>query len=462
MSERALIEGLARLAEPVVPGEDPYGRLMRRRRKGRRRMAVGGLGAAVAAALAGIVLGPLGPATTGDPPPWVVDPSPSPIGERYHSVAITPWVRKLIDSPTRGSLAADREFVDDLTARLRQRDLTVVPDGTVKILFAGDVGTARLVVAARHGAGQQVGFALFDERGASPEQLANAGTEQRDNGSMMAIYPLSPYLGVSFANTAVAWGTGGVELVLVPAGCRIAVAPMAGPRTWRDEPGGDLVIGVEPSRMHRVTCDGKVHYLGAAGDGGLGEHSVRPLTEDEVSAAVAAARGAVDPAVAAQLIRVYGTASGLIGPPRLVYMGRTPGAPAEGPGFSLLVSPGPDGVWRVDLETEQGGFGFRSDADLGRPGALIVVDPRWYDPAPGERRLLVVAPREAVEVQVLAADDRVTGTFPLADGVGAVPYSGEATLRLQAVDGGGAVVGTGEGPLRSFDEGLKEETISWN
>lgn len=470
MSERALIEALARLAEPVVPGEDPYGRLMRRHRNSRRRLLAGGIGAVVAAALAGLVLGPLGPAMTADPPE-VVDPSASPFVRRYHSEAITPWVRKLIESPTRGSLAADREFVDDLAARLRQRDVTVVPDGTVKILFAGDVGTARLVVAARYDAGQQVGIALFDERGASPAQLAQAGTDQRANGSMASVHPLSPYVGVSFANTAVAWGAG-VDLALVPAGCRIAVAPIAGPRTWRDEPGGDVAIGFAPTRLHRVTCDGKVRHLGLAGAGGLGEHNVRPLTEDEVTAAVAAARGEVDPVLAAELLRRQGGTSGLIGPPRLLYMGRMPGAPADEPRFSVLVAPEADGMWRVEVETEQGGFGFRTDVDLGRADAMIALDSWWLtppsttpgatpDPVPSATRMVVLAPREAVRVRLLAVGDRVVDTVELVDGVGAFPYDGKAEWSLQAVDATGAVVATGRAPFRSFAAVLEKESISW-
>ncbi|MEU7821145.1 hypothetical protein [Catellatospora sp. NPDC049133] len=470
MSERDLIEALARLAEPVVPAEDPYGRLMRRRRTGRRRMAVGGLGAVVTALLAGIVLGPLGPAMTADPPE-VVDPSASPIGERYRSEPITPWVRKLIESPTRGSLAADRAFIDDLAARLRQRDVTVVPDGTVKILFAGDLGTARLVVAARYDAGQQIGIALFDERGASPEQLANAGTAQRDNGSMMSAYPLSPYVGVSFANTAVAWGAE-IDLALVPAGCRIAVAPIAGPRTWRDEPGGAVAVDFAPTEMHRVTCDGKVRHLGLAGAGGLGEHNVRPLTEEEVTAAVAAARGEVDPVEAAELIRRQGGTSGLIGPPRLLYMGRMPGAPADEPRFSVLVAPEADGIWRVEVDTEQGGFGFKTDIDLGRADTMIALDSWWLtwptttpgatpDPVPSATSIVVLAPRQAVEVRLLAAGDRVADTVALVDGVGAFPYDGKTEWSLQAVDATATVVATAKAPFRSFASALEKESISW-
>ncbi|WP_155372016.1 hypothetical protein [Catellatospora vulcania] len=473
MSERELIEGLARLAGPVVPGEDPYGRLMRRHRRGRRRMLAGGISAVLAAALAGIMLGPLGPATTAQPE--VVDPSASPVGVMHRSEPITPWIRRLIESPTRGSLAADRGFVDELAARLRQRDVDVVPDGAVKILFVGDVGTARLVVAARYDAGQQVGIAVFDERGASPEQLANAGTEQRANGSMVSVYPLNPYVGVSFANTAVAWGAG-VDLALVPAGCRIAVATISTPRTWRDEPTGDLVLDVQPTQVHRVTCDGKVRYLGRAGAGGLSEHNVRPLTEEEVTAAVAAARGEVDPVKAAALLRRQGSTSGLIGPPRLLYMGRLPDAPADEPAISLIVAPEADGIWRVEVETQQAAFGFHTDVDLGRAGAMIAMESWWLTPpsstpnptpnptlsqTPNPTRVLVLAPPEAVEVRLLAADDRVTGTFELVDGVGAFPYDGKSRLRLQAVDAAGAVVGTGNAPFSSYDASLEQESIYW-
>ncbi|GAA1390321.1 hypothetical protein [Catellatospora chokoriensis] len=459
MSERELIEGLARLAEPVVPGDDPYGRLMRRRR--RRRMFAGGFSTLAAGVVAWLLAGSLAPAGTALPE--VVNPSDRPpVGVLHRSEPLTPWIRRLIESPTRGSLAADTGFLQEMAERLRQRDVDVVPDGTVKILFAGDIGAARLIVAARYDAAEQVGIAVYDERGATPEQLAQAGTKQRDNGSMVSVYPLEPYVGVSFANTAVPWGAG-VEVALAPAGCRIAVATMASPRTWHDEPGGDHVSDVNPTMLHRVTCDGVVHQLDVAGSGGLGEHNVRPVTDEEVAAAVAAARGEVDPVQAGVLVRRQGSTTGLIGPPRLLYTGRMPGAAADADRFSLLASPSADGIWNLMAETDLGGFGFRTDVDLDRPGAVLAFEPWWLGPESGETRILVLAPREAVAVRTLDAAGRVTGTVDLADGVGAVPKPGKATLRLQAVDAAGAIVGTGVGVVGSFDAPLEELSVrNWS
>ncbi|MFD0596112.1 SigE family RNA polymerase sigma factor [Catellatospora coxensis] len=139
---------------------------------------------------------------------------------------------------------------------------------------------------------------------------------------------------------------------------------------------------------------------------------------------------------------------------------------------TALVAPEAGGIWRVEVETDQGGFGFHSDADLGGADAMIALESWWLnwpsttpgatpDTGPTSTRILVLAPRQAVAVRLLDAGDRAVATVVLVDGVGVFPYDGKAEWRLQAVDATGAVVATGKAPFRSFDSALEKESISW-
>jgi hypothetical protein len=80
---------------------------------------------------------------------------------------------------------------------------------------------------------------------------------------------------------------------------------------------------------------------------------------------------------------------------------------------------------------------------------------------PSATSIVVLAPRQAVEVRLLAAGDRVADTVALVDGVGAFPYDGKTEWSLQAVDATATVVATAKAPFRSFASALEKESISW-
>src|SRR5215813_7335075 len=109
MSVEELRARFARLTEPVVPIEDPYGRLLRRARR-TRRARLAGWASTLAAALTAALLIPLLTQEPGSP-----SPAPSPGVDDLRGADITPWLQRLIDSPARGSLAADTTFTTTLT-----------------------------------------------------------------------------------------------------------------------------------------------------------------------------------------------------------------------------------------------------------------------------------------------------------------------------------------------------------
>src|SRR5437868_4196782 len=108
MSIDELKTGFARLAEPVVPAEDPYGRLVRRARRSRlTRLATWTSG--LAAVLVAALTVPLLARGAGAPAP-----GPSVGVDDNRGGEITPWVQRLLDTPARGNLAGDRTFHDAL------------------------------------------------------------------------------------------------------------------------------------------------------------------------------------------------------------------------------------------------------------------------------------------------------------------------------------------------------------
>ncbi|MGR6321315.1 hypothetical protein Q2K19_19185 [Micromonospora soli] len=257
MSVDELRAGLARIAETVVPGPDPYERLMRHaRRRCRRRFA--GLGAAVAAVLVAALAGPAA-LTAADLRPRVDD---SRIGHG-HRIDST-WSRRLIDSPTRGSLAGDQAFVAKV-ARLfdRRRAEVLMADDlpTVKVLYADESAGFRQVVLVYHSATAAALVSREGPVGASPDRLLR--------GDGLSNAPVDPFNLLSAAS-----GTPGAQrqwlLGLAPAGCRVSLGRTAHPddlglrRQWQAVPtdGYVLVDQASTDGWWRVECDGQVRQEG--------------------------------------------------------------------------------------------------------------------------------------------------------------------------------------------------------
>ncbi|WP_144120451.1 hypothetical protein [Catellatospora sichuanensis] len=459
MSERELIDGLARLAGPVLPGEDPYGRLMRRHRRSRRTTAAGWATGVVMVIVAAL-LGPIG--IQGAAQPVLGGPSGSSSAqESEDSDVLTPWVRRLIDTPVRGGLAADTAFVDELTDLLQQRDSTVLPDGRVKILFAGDVDDHRVVVAVRADDRSQRGMLLAAERGASPQRLNSTDTRQ-DTPDERAFFSvrLDPYYRVSVGRTIIG---------LAPAGCRIAVQDTRVlPLSWVDEPAGDLLLSQRGWAWHRVTCDGKIRFQGP-GMGSLGIHQGRAVTEAELAAGLAGARGQVDAGEAVRQLRAAGRAE-MSGAPRLLFMGRPPGT--DQLVHSVITAPLTGGWWYVASEaTGSQGMSFATSADLGRADTVVSVILDFANPgaqAPptpdgnSDWPVLVVAPPTATTLQVLDEVGRLVETVPLAEGVGTIYQKREVERLLRVLDASGGVVGTGQFPMPTEQSTMLMGVEDWD
>ncbi|MEU4678925.1 hypothetical protein [Micromonospora sp. NPDC023737] len=262
MSVDELRAGLARIAESVVPDEDPYGQLLRHaRRRKRRRFA--GLGAAIAALLAAALLGPvtLGAGSVGQ------DASDDWLATGYP--VTSDWEWRLINSPTRGSLAGDRDLIEELT-RLFDRNRAELwvsaslPE--VKVLYADESAGFRQVLVVYHS----------DTAAALVEQKSPTGTPPQQslrNHSGFVNGRLSPFSVVDASDPQ-----GPAEqgfLGLAPAGCAVSVADRAVVgadgvvrRQWESSPTGDYIV-LDASRVRgwwRVECEGEVRVEGPVGD----------------------------------------------------------------------------------------------------------------------------------------------------------------------------------------------------
>ncbi|WP_147434567.1 hypothetical protein [Micromonospora musae] len=262
MSVDELRTGLARIAESVVPDENPYGRLLRHaRRRKRRRLA--GLGAAVAGVIAAALLGPvtLGAGSGGQDPSgdWVATGYP----------ITSDWEWRLINSPTRGSLAADGDLIEELTRlfdrnRAELRVSESLPQ--VKVLYADESAGFRQILVVYH---SDTAAALVDQKvpAGTPPQQALRNHTGFVNGRV------SPF---SVIDAAYLQGPEAQAFLgLAPAGCIVSVADGAVVgadgavrRRWEPSPTGDYVV-LDASRVRgwwRVECEGQVRVEEPVGD----------------------------------------------------------------------------------------------------------------------------------------------------------------------------------------------------
>lgn len=465
MSVDELKIGFARLAEPVVPVEDPYGRLLRRARRSRR-LRLTGWGSALAAGLVAALMIPLlGPMTAGRIP----GPQPGPDDNR--GVAITGWVQQLLDGRTRGNLALDGTFVDTVSQRVQPADFGFSPELSHRtVLFAGDAGSYRAVLLAFTSDTRQMGVWLVGDIGTTALALSQAGRTLKASGAAyddkIKVMPeeLQPFAGtaVADANTHRYLTVG-----LAPQGCTVAVREADRPQ-WTDSPDGDFVLRTDAaaqaqSTLTRVTCDGTVRYQAPLIS--IGRVELAPLTptDAQVSAAIVGARGSSpDRADVVSALRDLGQTSGSFTDCRVLYSGPVPGAVATTPlssgGFlhepPVLVTACPDPAGNTAfsvLTHDGGGLGGTTTVKLDDPNAIFAVSGVLVTEAPSnggsgsdtstqpDTRVLVLAPPTATQLRVLPSGP----TVPLTDGVGALVLPITAKVDLRALDRTGAVVGTG-------------------
>ncbi|MFI5484706.1 hypothetical protein ACIBXA_08810 [Micromonospora echinaurantiaca] len=476
MSVDELRTGLARIAATVVPDEDAYGRLMRHARR-RRRRRLAGLWATAAAVLAAALAGPAAFSAAG------LDGRPDDGSRVLPGFPVdSEWTWRLINSPTRGSLAGDRAFLSELTRRAdRDGDRLFMSAelSTVNVLWADDTAGFRTVVLAYHSDTHAALATLEAEVGASPRDLLRGNS--RANLEPAAFTVLETSYG-----TEQNWLLG-----LAPSGCTVSHARSAQlwsgvQRRWQTAPGGDHLL-VEPVLARgwwRVECDGQLRQAGpiaiqhgtvetrwAGKDDPLdGRPNPSPTADWR------AARGA-DTAYR-RLVDGSGLVGGVI-PPEVRWVGRLDsrdavlvGPPGDGPlvlqlgsgehGRLALAGPGetrPDdpriGGLDPDLALVATGTSVAYDLAAVRVPALVDGHAALTD------RLLVVPRPQAVRVEAVA-DGQVRATAEVRAGAALLTLPLGAQVTLRAVDGDGKVVGSGTLREPANGERLFNESLVWN
>ncbi|RNL98672.1 hypothetical protein EFE23_13250 [Micromonospora solifontis] len=457
--------GLARIAGTVVPDPDPYTLVLRHARR-RRRRRFAGLVAAVAALLAAALTAPVA-LTAADRHDRADD---LPLGHG-HPVD-SPWGWRLLDSPTRGSLAGDKAFLAEVVRLFdrRRAELRMAADlPTVKVLFADDSAGVRQVVVAYRSATAAALVSREGPVGASPVRLL--GGDGMSNGRADPFSLL----------TAVA-GTVGDQrqwlLGLAPAGCRISLgrAAYAGQstlrRTWQlvNTDGYVLLEQDVAGGWWRVECDGRIRHEGpiwVADTEGRGNADGSYPTDGRW----APAADPPNPTVARQAGRVYRALAGQAGlidaGPVIRWSGRLDAAGGEAVLLAAVARVGPTLL-------QVGGTG----------AAPLVADATARDPAPtdtvpapeplrsplvstgygpaydlvaarvpvrdGERAVLggqlLVVPRKGVVRVEAVVDGTVRASAPVTGGAALLTLPVGSTVTLRGLDRDGVV--RCSGPLR--------------
>jgi hypothetical protein len=479
MRVEELKAGFARLADPVVPAEDPYQRLLRRARRSRRGR-IAAWTSVIAAGVVAALLTPLLVQASGSP-------EPTPSVDVQDGFALTPWVQRLLNSPTRGSLAADRGLISTLTDRLPPQVFAFSPElGRRKVLFAGDVGTYRVVLLAYSSDTRQMGMWLIGDARASAAQLVAAAaaidyTKPRPTpfsgpaGSRVLTLAteLKPFSDISVNDPE---NNRYLAIGVAPAGCQVATKDPTHPQTWRDEATAGYVeradkLGTTHSAFARATCDGVVRYQGPISNLGF-DLSAIGLTDRQLDAMSAGARGTPpSPTVLRTLLRgalasMARTMTQSLDSCTVPFAGPVPvsadtpplpgGAPPRAP-LVLITCPIPGGtLFQVLAEPLGGGMQASTGVRLSDPHAVLTVPdagPQDQETAPPtgaiasgqpspDDYLLVLAPSSATTLQVVQGG-RVVRSIALTDGVGSITVPAGEKLQLRALDPAGTVVGSG-------------------
>jgi hypothetical protein len=430
--EHDVREALARVVEPIVPEPDPMGRLLKRRR--RRRVGVGAFAAVVCLAVA------VGLAGRSLSRPNIT------VGGEY--TIGSSWTRRLLDSPTRGSLAGDRALVNALArgaaAALRpprQLDRT-------HVLFVGDIGGRRVLAVAFSDETSAMLFYGAAPAGASASALLDA------NG-LVGYVRIAPFMIIQ--------PEPGIVVGLAPAGCQVSAASAGGlqtdgsvRRTWSPEPTGDYFVrdGSRATGLVRVTCDGVVRFQGPVqpvdelspgrpGDPVIGEEvladargSVDRDTGLRAAQALASLARRVDLQVAGERV-IWGGRDG--GEPIAVAVATTPRliglvlCVAVGSGLKSMVAVSPDGPSTGDQNRD--GWSMVATGTASTEQAFAVRLPkRAGSRAVLSDRVLVGGLPNAVSADVGAT------RVPLTDGFGVITVATSFTGTITARSADGQVV----------------------
>lgn len=409
--EHEVREAMAEAVQHVRPAPDPLARLLSRKRRTRR---FGWTAAAVVAALgAAFALG--GVTSTADR----VDPPPP--------ASRADWVRLLLASPPRGSLADDESFMAELRA---------ATGPAPQVLLADEVGDQRIAVVSTMG---ELRF-FVGPRG----------------GTVASLTAKPSVMGGPFDDPFINAVVYGVPVSLAPAGCQVATAALPDGTDWRPAVTGSYLVrtGPRPAEWWRVTCAGEVMYEGPSH--GLesfmsGDDPPPTASATEILTATRNARGSVDPAIVTPAYQAFVDQMGdrLAERPRLIWGGRL-----AGPKAAVLAAPGVGGGWWVWLARSV-------DSGLSMNALHTMSDPFAGAPVTAARdvdgTVIVVAPENAARAHIVL-DGRTIMDGPLSDGIGLLEVDPAAlteadVLRAQvdALDGSGLPVASGpldDGPPR--------------
>jgi hypothetical protein len=423
---------LAAVIDDVRPQPDPYGRVLARYRRSRRRRGVG-----VVAAVCAVVLGgAVGFAT--------IRPAGTPPAQRHAVDNVNAWAGKLALAPGRGAVAADPAFVADLAARMMQNwrdgwyDGNRLSVGEVRVPYADDVGPYRMALVV-------LVLTEPDERNllyASQWVIGPAGT----SAAALAAGARSVRNGLDPFDTVRHSGPEGslVTIGLVPPQCRIATSSPPAQPEWRAEPTGSIIIrtGVQTEpEWWQATCDGVVRMERPSPSRQV---LSGPISDAQLDQALLHCRASVDRAAAREYIArstVVGPEAGFARLPYLIWAGRTRddvyvavvAAPAERGGWV-----GAYVMWRGATPDQFSVAGFRLADDPTLPGATIVA------PLSGSE-YLAVPPPGAASVLVVASGV-TTSTATVVDGAALLSLPALRGQRVEALDPAGSVVGSGGVP----------------
>ncbi len=480
MTVEELKAGFARLAEPVVAAEDPYGRLLSRARRSHRTRLLGWL-SGVAAALVAALVAPLLLVQASGPSP-TPSPTLSPGVDDLRGAPITPWIRHLMNTPARGSLAGDMAFLSTLIDELNPRSFGFSPELDQRtVLFAGDTGGYRAVLVVFSSGTDQEAVWLIGDAGEDAANLAADANSDRARESAnptgrlrttVIVDELRPFAATGVADPA---SDRYLAIGLAPQGCRIATKEPSDAQAWHDSANGDYLVrtdkaSTEPSFWARVTCDGAVRqlapftYESSVRIGGLNPTGI------QLDAALAGLRGT--PADRTQVSHVLtelmldtGVSADNC---RVLYSGPIPGTGggSSGPGGTseppVLAAACPTSHGNTVFETytsNSGGIGGYTRMKLADPHAVFLVPGVLVtaNGTTGDERTLVLAPPGATLLQVVSGGTLAGQQVTLTDGIGSIVVPHGQVIQVRALDAAGTVVGTGTGPVGSQE--IPEELL---
>lgn len=484
--DEELSRALADMTRTLKPQPDPYGRIRARYRRTRRRRTTG-LAMAVVVSFTGGAFAVAGPAGTPPPPPSVDSDGSF---QRYLA-----WGEKLLQSPPRGAVAQDPDYVRTLGETLlaaQQRgefERLTAPVRTVKVLFVDDVGGRRIALAAfvRNEPDPGTGWPnasvwLAADEGASAQELGSKAAVVQGPGDDMR-----PYESLAVPDSASPTpGDDAVHVAIVPDGCVFATAPVTDLNHWTDEPTRSYLVRTPQAKRAewwRVTCAGVVREV-RPGPGSLAPHGI---SDAQLTAALSRARGTADRDLSRMVLSTAteGWGYSVSGLPSVVWGGRiteiptgTAGtAPATSAGSdvvppkfdgrtTVLAAPAIGGGWLgyVEIEYDRPGpdhsgstaVSFETRTDPADPSGVLAV-PLDDDP----KTLLVVTPAAATTVRAVR-DGREVARAPVT-GEGVVLAVPDTSLGLvvEALDGSGTLVATGTVAAVEGDH-TPRETSTWD